>query len=46
MKRHAYTEKEAENIKIPQQHNVKARHQGTTDNSHTGTAHILREVLM
>ena len=32
--------------KIPQQHTVKARHRGTTDNSHTGTAHVLREVLM
>jgi hypothetical protein len=27
--------------KIPEQHTGKARHQGTTANSHTGTAHIL-----
>jgi hypothetical protein len=32
--------------KIPQQHTGKARHDGTTDNSHTGTAHVLREVLV
>jgi hypothetical protein len=32
--------------KIPQPHTVKARHRGTTDNSHIGTAHVLREVLM
>ena len=31
---------------IPEPHTVKARHRGTTDNSHIGTAHVLREVLM
>ena len=32
--------------KIPGQHTKKARHQGTTKNSHTGTAHIFWKVLM